>query len=361
MVLDGDHDGFEHTFFASLPELLKSGDRLVFNNTRVIPARLFGAKATGGRVEILLERITGDTTALVKIRSSKSPRPGQLIYPDTTHASQCTSAETSDAQVALEVAGRQGEFFELSIAGGKITSESTTGLTATAATCAAGSMLELFESFGQMPLPPYIERTPGSNDADRYQTVYARHEGAVAAPTAGLHFTDKLLRQLESAGVDSSFVTLHVGAGTFQPVRVEDLSQHEMHAERYSINNETAAQINSTKAAGGRIIAVGTTSVRTLESAAARQLEQGLDTDKLLANDDETRLFIKPGDQFRLIDGMITNFHLPESTLIMLVAAFAGTEKTLAAYKEAVKRQYRFFSYGDAMLVWPSPAALVHS
>ena len=345
MVLNGASGALDHTSFSALPDLLKSGDRLVFNNTRVIPARLFGTKASGGKVEILLERITGCDTALVKIRASKSPRTGQLIYPNTTENTTDVSAEKG----SLEVTGRQGEFFELQIVATDRDIDDAVGN--------SSAMLDLFEKHGQMPLPPYIDRVPESNDADRYQTIYAQHEGAVAAPTAGLHFTDNLLKTLKSAGIDASFVTLHVGAGTFQPVRVEDLSQHEMHAERYRIDSQAAAEINSTKAAGGRIIAVGTTSVRTLESAAARLLQQGRAVTELIACDDETRLFIKPGDRFRLIDAMITNFHLPESTLIMLVSALAGTENTLSAYREAVQKKYRFYSYGDAMLVWPSPTA----
>ena len=345
MVLNGASGALDHTSFSALPDLLKSGDRLVFNNTRVIPARLFGTKASGGKVEILLERITGCDTALVKIRASKSPRTGQLIYPNTTENTTDVSAEKG----SLEVTGRQGEFFELQTVATDRDIDDAVGN--------SSAMLDLFEKHGQMPLPPYIDRVPESNDADRYQTIYAQHEGAVAAPTAGLHFTDNLLKTLKSAGIDASFVTLHVGAGTFQPVRVEDLSQHEMHAERYRIDSQAAAEINSTKAAGGRIIAVGTTSVRTLESAAARLLQQGRAVTELIACDDETRLFIKPGDRFRLIDAMITNFHLPESTLIMLVSALAGTENTLSAYREAVQKKYRFYSYGDAMLVWPSPTA----
>lgn len=346
MVLDGASGGLDHTSFSALPELLRSGDRLVFNNTRVVPARIFGTKVSGGKVEILLERITGHDTALVKIRSSKSPRPGQVIYPNTTVVPTDREQPGGETQHPLEVTGRQGEFFELHYPNTDAYSPSGN----------VSSILDLFEKFGQMPLPPYIERAPGSADADRYQTIYAQHDGAVAAPTAGLHFTESLLAALESAGIDVSFVTLHVGAGTFQPVRVEDLSQHQMHAERYRIDVKTAAEINATRAAGGRIIAVGTTSVRTLESA-ARRLARGENFIELSASEDETRLFIKPGDQFRLIDGMITNFHLPESTLIMLVSALAGTENTLSAYRVAVQMKYRFYSYGDAMLVWPSPTA----
>ena len=232
----------------------------------------------------------------------------------------------------LEVTGREGEFFQLRLVDGD-TNDSP------------GSMLVLFDRFGQMPLPPYIERAVESGDSDRYQTIYARHEGAVAAPTAGLHFTDELLRQLQSMGISTSFITLHVGAGTFQPVRVEDLTQHKMHAERYLIDEATATEINETRSSGGRIIAVGTTSVRTLESAARAALNAaegagGAQSIEIAATEDETRLFIKPGDPFLLIDGMITNFHLPESTLIMLVAAFAGTDLTLDAYREAIESGY---------------------
>ena len=349
MVLDGAQQSISHSHFPELPGYLKAGDRLVFNNTRVVPARMFGKKETGGRVELLLERITGSDTALAKIRASKSPKSGQVIYPVTT------SVESDVVEVVLQVTGREGEFFALqaipSPGGSSNLAQNATGTT----TC---SMLELFEHYGRMPLPPYIERKAESEDMERYQTIYAQHEGAVAAPTAGLHFTESLLQQLQVTGIDSSFVTLHVGAGTFQPVRVEDLSEHEMHAERYRIDAVTADEINATRAAGGRIIAVGTTSVRTLESAARRSSGDSQSL-KLAAVDDETRLFVKPGDPFYIVDGMITNFHLPESTLIMLVAAFAGTELTLAAYRDAVEASYRFYSYGDAMLVWPSASSRV--
>ena len=330
LVLNGDEATDEatntHRNFTDLPSLLQAGDRLVFNNTRVIPARLFGRKASGGKVEILLERFAHNSTALVKIRASKSPSAGQQI---NIHDS------ANDETVAvLEVIGRQEDLFEIRCADG-------------------GSIAEVFERVGQVPLPPYIERSPDAADAERYQTIYAAEKGAVAAPTAGLHFTPALMDELSTLGIDCSFITLHVGAGTFQPVRVDDIGQHVMHAERYSLDETVVAEIEQTRARGGRIIAVGTTSVRTLESAAREAL--GSDECSLLASNGikETRLFIKPGDPFHIVDGMITNFHLPESTLLMLVCAFAGTDKTLSAYRQAVAQRYRFYSYGDAMLVWP--------
>ncbi len=326
MVLNGDSATDSHRSFTDLPALLEPGDRLVFNNTRVIPARLFGRKASGGKVEILLERLTGKEAALVKIRASKSPAAGQQLH--------IHSSTTDETVAVLEVVGRQDDLFQVQRADGD-------------------SIAEVFEGAGQVPLPPYIERSPDAQDTERYQTIYAAEKGAVAAPTAGLHFTPSLLSELSTLGIASSFITLHVGAGTFQPVRVDDIGQHVMHAERYSLDESVVAEIEHTRASGGRIIAVGTTSVRTLESAAREAL--GSDERLLMPSHGikDTRLFIKPGDPFHVVDGMITNFHLPESTLLMLVCAFAGMDQTLAAYREAVAQQYRFYSYGDAMLVWP--------
>lgn len=313
----------KHLCVRDIPTLLQSGDRLVFNNTRVIPARVFGYKASGGKLELMLERLTPTGTVLAKIRASKSPRPGSLIV---LHGSAID--DNTVATIEAEVIGRQDDLFELQSTG-------KTQLT----------LAEFIEQNGDIPLPPYIRRTPGATDVERYQTVFAKTPGAVAAPTAGLHFDTALFDALSQAGIDHSFITLHVGAGTFQPVRVDDLSEHIMHAERAEITQQVVDDIAETRAHGGRIIAVGTTCVRSLEAAAAG-------TGQLRAFNGETRLFITPGFTFNVIDAMVTNFHLPESTLLMLVAAFAGLDNTMAAYKEAVENGYRFFSYGDAMLVW---------
>ena len=310
----------EHNQIRSLSAFLRPGDRLVFNNTRVIPARLYGQKLTGGKLELMLERVTETGTVLAKIRSSKSPKPGTLIQ---LYASGSNSAgETLEASVVQ----RHDDLFELKETGSQ-------------------SLASFIDKHGDIPLPPYIERAPDADDAERYQTVFAERPGAVAAPTAGLHFDDALLDQLKQSGIDTSLITLHVGAGTFQPVRVDDVSTHVMHAERLDVPQHTVDEIQATKSRGGRIIAVGTTCVRSLEAAAA------IGTLKPLQG--ETDLFIRPGFKFNVVDGILTNFHLPESTLLMLVSAFAGRENTLAAYRDAVDQRYRFFSYGDAMLIWP--------
>ena len=303
----------EHRRIQDLADLLRPGDHLVFNDTRVVPARLFGRKSSGGRVELLLERVLSESRLLVNLRSSKSPKPGsELIF----------------GQTSLRVVGRRDDLFVLEVL------------------LANNESVESFiESNGQIPLPPYINRQPDKNDTERYQTIFAREPGAVAAPTAGLHFDDELLQRLESSAITHSFVTLHVGAGTFQPVRVSDLQQHVMHAEQATVPASTVAAINRAKNTGGRIIAVGTTSVRALESASH--------SGTLQPYHGETRLFITPGSRFAVVDGIVTNFHLPESTLLMLVCAFSGVEQTLSAYAEAVAQRYRFFSYGDAMLAWP--------
>lgn len=295
--------------FLDLPGLLEPGDLLVFNNTRVIPARLYGRKETGGQVEILLERMTRENECLAQIRSSKSPRPGGILLLEDGSR--------------MEVTGREDSFFHLRLLD--------------------GSLSEKLDRLGHMPLPPYIERADTPNDRERYQTVYARHPGAVAAPTAGLHFDDALLREIESRGIERAEVTLHVGAGTFQPVRCEDIEDHRMHAEWLEVSADVCDAVDRARARGGRVVAVGTTAVRSLETAAAGgRLEP-------FAGD--SRIFIYPGRPFHVIDGLVTNFHLPESTLLMLVCALAGTEETLAAYRHAVEERYRFFSYGDAMLV----------
>ena len=294
--------------FTDLPSLLHAGDLLVFNDTRVIPARIVGSKPTGGQVEILLERVLAERRILAHAHASKPLR--------------------SDVPVALPggaqatYIGRRDDLYELEL---------------------STDPLPYFEQHGSMPLPPYIERAAEADDATRYQTVYAREPGAVAAPTAGLHFDDAMLERCLSMGVGSAFVTLHVGAGTFQPVRVDDLADHRMHAERVTVSAEVCEVIERTHAAGKRVIAVGTTVVRSLESA----VQQG----KLAPFSGETRLFITPGFRFAVVDALLTNFHLPESTLLMLVCAFAGYDAVMHAYRHAVSERYRFFSYGDAMFL----------
>lgn len=336
LVLDASAEPLiEHRGVRDLPALLRAGDHLVFNNTRVVPARLFGNKASGGRLEMMLERLGSDGRVLARIRASKSPRAGSCIVlngqPDRSGSagSERSDDDSPLARFEARVVGRQEDLFELEAAEGD-----------------NAALAAFIEQHGQIPLPPYIERSPDEQDQERYQTVYADDPGAVAAPTAGLHFDQALFEALAAAGVTHSFVTLHVGAGTFQPVRVEDPSQHVMHAERASVSAETVEAIERARAAGGRIIAVGTTSVRSLEAAAAP-------TGQLKPFHGETRLFLVPGSTFNVVDAMFTNFHLPESTLLMLVSAFAGLDNTLHAYREAVRERYRFFSYGDAMLVWP--------
>ncbi|MEM1404135.1 MAG: tRNA preQ1(34) S-adenosylmethionine ribosyltransferase-isomerase QueA [Pseudomonadota bacterium] len=314
LSVDGPSGDVSHLSFKDLPPLLRDGDLLVFNNTRVIPARLYGHKESGGRVEVLIERVTGETTALSHVRASKSPKPGTRIF--------VGDEETKLGEVL--VTGREGALFAL---------ESDLRIA------------QLLERFGHMPLPPYIEREDEEADKERYQTVFAQREGAVAAPTAGLHFDGVLLEQIAEVGVSTTEVTLHVGAGTFQPVREDDVRDHEMHAEWLEVTEATCKQIQETKARGGRVIAVGTTAVRSLETAAQ--------SGELKPYSGDTQLFILPGFRFNCIDAMITNFHLPESTLLMLVSAFCGRDVILRAYEEAVKERYRFFSYGDAMFLTP--------
>jgi len=296
--------------FAELPALLRPGDLLVFNDTRVIRARLRGRKETGGRIEILVERITGETRALAQVRASKSPKPGgKLLF---------------DEGVTARVGGRDGEFFELEF---------------------SAALAPFLETCGEVPLPPYIDRDAESADDERYQTVYARAPGAVAAPTAGLHFDEAMLAATLEAGVQHAWVTLHVGAGTFQPLRHENVAENRLHSERVSVDAECCELVARTRAAGGRVVAVGTTSVRALECAS--------NAGSIAPFDGETDLFILPGYGFRSVDAMITNFHLPQSSLLMLVAAFAGTDRVLAAYRHAVEQRYRFFSYGDSMFLTP--------
>ena len=303
---------FDDRHVRDLPQLLAPGDLLVFNDTRVIPARLFGHKASGGRVEILVERLLPGNQARVQLRASKPPQAGGRI--------------ALDGGGEAEVLGREGEFYRLRF-----------------------EVDDALESWllkaGRMPLPPYIQRTPGADDAERYQTVFAREAGAVAAPTAGLHFDQPLLDALRAWGVDFGHVTLHVGAGTFQPMRVEDVRRHRMHSEWINVGAQLVEQVRAARARGGRVVAVGTTVVRALESA----LQDG----GLRPFAGETSIFIFPGYRVRSVDALLTNFHLPESTLLMLVSAFAGKARVFAAYEHAVRERYRFFSYGDAMLLFP--------
>lgn len=316
-------NSFTDRLFTDLPSLLNPGDLLVMNDTRVLRARFFGQKDTGGQVEVLIERINGDGTGLgrvarAQIRASKSPKPR-------------TRLRLADA-FTVEVTGREGEFFLLALPADE-----------------PQDFWQLTEAHGLLPLPPYITHTPGSDDETRYQTVYAKNPGAVAAPTAGLHFDEKILAQLKANGIETATVTLHVGAGTFQPVRAENLDEHIMHHEWYHLPEATVKAIDACRVRGGKVVAVGTTSLRALESAARHQnIEPG---GSLHADSRETDLFIRPGYTFKVVDRLITNFHLPKSTLLMLVSAFAGYDTMRAAYRHAINQQYRFFSYGDAMLL----------
>lgn len=297
--------------FGDLPDYIEAGDVLVFNNTKVMKARLFGQKESGGKIEALIERVLDNHTALAHIRSSKSPKPGtKLIFEGDICA---VMVERADELFCLRFEGEQ-------------------------------TVYELLEQNGHLPLPPYIERAAGADDDTRYQTVYAKHQGAVAAPTAGLHFTDELLGRLKAKGVETAEVTLHVGAGTFQPVRVDKIEEHKMHSEWFDVPPETVAAIEAAHARGNKVWAVGTTSMRALESAAR-------ETGRLKAGQGNTDIFITPGYRFRVIDRLITNFHLPKSTLLMLVSAFSGMEHIRAVYRHAVEHEYRFFSYGDAMVL----------
>jgi S-adenosylmethionine:tRNA ribosyltransferase-isomerase len=299
-------------WFRELPALLRPHDLLVMNDTRVIKARLFGTKASGGKVELLVERVTGEFDALAFIRASHAPKPGSRIR--------------LSEDVAIDVQGRQDDLTQLRF---------------------PRPVLAVLDQLGRLPLPPYIEHTPTSDDEARYQTVYAGEPGAVAAPTAGLHFDETMLDALQAQGVRTARVTLHVGAGTFQPVRVDDIAEHRMHSERYTIPQATVDAIAETRTRGGRVVAVGTTSLRALEAAAQRGA--------LHAGSAETDIFITPGYQFRVVDALITNFHLPKSTLLMLVSAFSGVDTIRAAYAHAIAERYRFFSYGDAMFLEKNP------
>ena len=314
LALDGGSGALRDLRFADFPSLLRPGDLLVVNDTRVLPARLLGRKASGGACELLLERLLDTRRILAQARASKGLRPG-------------TSISLPGGATAVVIA-RHGELHELAL---------------------DRDALAYFEAHGDMPLPPYIGRAADASDRERYQTVFAAEPGAVAAPTAGLHFDQATLQSLDSAGVAIARLTLHVGAGTFQPLRSDDIAAHRMHAERFRVPASTVAAIAAARQRGGRVIAVGTTVVRALESAAA--------TDGIAAVEGETDIFIVPGHRFRVVDALLTNFHLPESTLLMLVSAFAGRERVLAAYHHAIASGYRFFSYGDAMFVTPDPAA----
>ncbi len=319
LVVDGENDLIQDRSFTDVLEYLSPGDLLVFNDTRVIPARMFGAKASGGKVEVMIERVLDANNALAHVRASKSPKPGSFL--------------NLDGDVKAEVTGRDAGLFELRFHDER-------------------SLFEILDAVGHMPLPPYIEREDELSDRERYQTVFARNPGAVAAPTAGLHFDEAILEKIAAKGIEQAFVTLHVGAGTFQPVRVDNIKEHHMHAESVQVSAEVCEKIAATRARGGRVVAVGTTAVRSLEGAAAAN--DGV----LKPFTGETRLFITPGCQFNVVDMMVTNFHLPESTLLMLVSAFGGYERVMRAYAHAVAEKYRFFSYGDAMLVIPESVAL---
>ena len=311
LCLDGRTGNIVDKIFNQLPELLEPGDVLVFNDTKVIPARLLGFKHTGGRIEVLVERIVDDHHVLAQTRSSKAPKAGTRLL--------------LEEGVEVEVIGRRGELFELQFNDPR-------------------PVLTILKTVGRIPLPPYISRSVDEKDLERYQTVYAEKEGAVAAPTAGLHFDHALLDHIIAKSVDTAYVTLHVGAGTFQPLRVDKLVDHKMHSEYVEVPDETCQKVRAAQARGARVIAVGTTTVRSLE--AASQTDHGVASFK-----GETDLFIVPGYEFKTVDAMITNFHLPESTLLMLVCAFGGYEHVMTAYRHAVQAKYRFFSYGDAMFI----------
>ena len=312
LTMDKHSGDLAHHVFKDLAEMLSAGDLLVFNNTKVIPARLFGQKASGGKVEVLVERMLDHKRFLAHVRASKAPKPGTELLLE------------GSARVMMNQ--RHDELFELEVMGDE-------------------PVLEMLERLGHMPLPPYIDRPDTEEDKARYQTVYNEKPGAVAAPTAGLHFDQPLLDRLKAKGVEFAYITLHVGAGTFQPVRVDNVLEHKMHAEYIEVPQQVVDAIAACKARGNKVVAVGTTSVRSLESAA----QQG--GGNLVAYNGDTQIFIYPGYEFKVIDALVTNFHLPESTLIMLVSAFSSRENVMNAYKTAIAEQYRFYSYGDAMFI----------
>ncbi|PKF81027.1 tRNA preQ1(34) S-adenosylmethionine ribosyltransferase-isomerase QueA [Vibrio sp. vnigr-6D03] len=317
LQLEGDSGALIDGTFKDVLEQVQPGDLLVFNNTRVIPARMFGRKASGGKLEALVERVLDEHTILAHVRCSKPPKPGTELF-----------LGENDEYLA-EMVARHDALFEIKFKSDK-------------------NVLDILNDIGHMPLPPYIDRPDEDTDKERYQTVYNEKPGAVAAPTAGLHFDEALLEQIKSKGVEFAYVTLHVGAGTFQPVRVDNINDHHMHAEYVEVPQDVVDAIAATKKRGGRVIAVGTTSVRSLESAAQEAKKKGVEFDPFFG---DTEIFIYPGYEYQLVDCLITNFHLPESTLIMLVSAFAGYDNVMRAYEHAVQEQYRFFSYGDAMFI----------
>ncbi len=321
LSLDGNDGALSHGVFTDLLDKLHPGDLLVFNNTRVIPARLFGRKASGGKIEVLVERMLDDKRVLAHVRASKSPKPGSALLLGDDDSIQATMVARHDTLFEIEFND-------------------------------ARPVLEILEAIGHMPLPPYIDRPDEESDRELYQTVYSQKPGAVAAPTAGLHFDQPLLDALKEKGIETAFVTLHVGAGTFQPVRVDSIQDHVMHAEYAEVPQEVVDAVLACKARGNRVVAVGTTSVRSLESAA--QAAEGALIAPFFG---DTKIFIYPGYRYQVIDALVTNFHLPESTLIMLVSAFAGYRNTMQAYQQAVAQQYRFFSYGDAMFITRNPQA----
>lgn len=314
LYLDAANNNLQHQQFTDLLSHIQPGDLMVFNNTKVIPARLFGQKESGGKLELLVERVVDKYSVLAHVRASKSPKQGSQLLFDNGHSA--------------EMIGRADDLFELRF---------------------SEPVLEVLDQIGHMPLPPYIDRSDTDEDKSRYQTVYAQELGAVAAPTAGLHFDDQMLEAINAKGAQIAFVTLHVGAGTFQPVRVDNILEHKMHAEWLQVSEDVCRQVRETKSAGGRVIAVGTTSVRSLETAA----QNG----EITPFEGETDIFIFPGFKFNVVDGLLTNFHLSESTLLMLVSAFSGYQPIMRAYREAVAERYRFFSYGDAMFLFKNPDA----
>jgi S-adenosylmethionine:tRNA ribosyltransferase-isomerase len=327
LCLDGVSGQVSHHIFTDIIDNINKGDLLVFNNTRVIPARLFGRKASGGKIEVLVERILDEHRILAHVRSSKSPKPGaELLLGD-------------DESVPAIMRARHDTLFELEFTDGQ-------------------PVLSTLEKIGHIPLPPYIDRPDEETDRELYQTVYGERPGAVAAPTAGLHFDEPLMTRLKEKGVEFAFVTLHVGAGTFQPVRVENILDHTMHAEYAEVSQEVVDAVLACKARGGKVIAVGTTSVRSLESAAQAAQQTSLGKTLIAPFFADTKIFIYPGYRYSVIDALITNFHLPESTLIMLVSAFAGYHNTMSAYQQAIEQKYRFFSYGDAMYITYNPNAV---
>jgi len=317
MQLHGESGAVSHGGFTDLLEFLQAGDLLVLNNTKVIPARLFGAKESGGKIEVLVERLLGERNFLAHVRSSKSPKPGARLL--------------LEGEVWATMLARHDTLFELVLDEGE-------------------KALDVLQRLGHMPLPPYIDRPDDTADRDRYQTVFGEHHGAVAAPTAGLHFDQPLLDAIAAKGVNFAYVTLHVGAGTFQPVKVERIEDHHMHGELVEVSAAVCDAVKSTRANGGRVVAVGTTCVRSLESASANG--------EITPFNGETHIFIYPGYRFKSVDALVTNFHLSESTLLMLVSAFSGRNYVMSAYAQAIELGYRFFSYGDAMLVTPQPSAL---